>query len=304
MRITRAASATQLGADVPADEAQRHPEQQPADHRARGAVEPAEHRGDEAVDHDGVHVRRVHQAAAGDEQPGERADERGERPAQREHPADLHPEQPGDLGVEGRGPHHQPQVGEAEQRDEQPHHDQHRHDREDPEAGDREVQVADLEAAQAERRREGPVARPEDHRRQRVDDDEEAEREDHRVDLGLALDRSDHDPLDHRAEHEAGDQRDREPDPVGVAGVDDDERDVGRDHRHRRLGEVDDPRRAPDQHERQREGGVDHAEGQPGQRGGEELLHEVSRGRGAVRIRGRRGGASRRRRAWPRRRGR
>ncbi len=192
----------------------------------------------------------MHQAAAGDQQARERADQGGQRPAQGQHPAHLHPEQPGHLCVERRGPHLETDVGEAEQRDQQAHHHQHRDDGEDPEPGDRDGHVPDLEAAQPERCREGAVASTEDDRRRGVDDDEQAEGEDDRVDVRLALDRPDHEPLHHGAEHQAGEQGGGEADPVGEAGLDEHQGDVGGDHRHRRLREVDDARGAPDQHQR------------------------------------------------------
>ena len=58
--------------------------------------------------------------------------------------------------------------------------------------------------------------------------------------------------------------------------VDEHQGDVRRDHGHRRLGEVDDPGRAPDQHQGEREGGVDHAQREPTESGVEELLHVIS----------------------------
>ena len=67
------------------------------------------------------------------------------------------------------------------------------------------VALADLEPADAERRREGPEAVAEDDGGERVQHDEQPQGQDHGVDLRLALDRPDDHPLDDGAEHEARD---------------------------------------------------------------------------------------------------
>ena len=91
------------------------------------------------------------------------------------------------------------------------------------------------------------------------------------VSIGRALDRPDHDALDAEAEREGEEQRRHERGPVRPAVVRGQRPgDVGREHRHLALGEVDHPGRAVDQDERERERGVD----RPGAEPGDDLLEE------------------------------
>ena len=113
----------------------------------------------------------------------------------------------------------------------------------------------------------------EDDRGQGVNDDEQSERQDDGVDVRGAVDEANHQAFDESAQDQSADERCRETDPVGVARVDDDECDVGGEHCHRGLGEVDDARRAPNEHEGEREGGVDHAARHAVEEDGEQLLH-------------------------------
>src|SRR6185437_1293018 len=64
--------------------AEREAEDQPADERADRAVEPAQDRGGEAEDRDRVEVVRAHEHLRADQEAGERAGQRRQRPAERE----------------------------------------------------------------------------------------------------------------------------------------------------------------------------------------------------------------------------
>ncbi len=74
--------------------------------------------------------------------------------------------------------------------------------------------------------------------------------------------------LDHGARSRTRRHRDRERDPVRQPGLDQRQRDVGREHRHLALGEVHVVRRLEDHHQRQRDAGVDAARGDPGEESG------------------------------------
>ena len=102
-----------------------------------------------------------------------------------------------------------------------------------------------------------------------------------------------HHPLDHRAQHDPAEQRDRETDPVRAGRGRHRIARVRGGHGHRALGEVDDPGGPPDQHQGQRERGVDGAAAEPVEGQEQETVH--------VRTPGRRGGVRRRRRASRRR---
>ncbi len=68
-------------ADVLADQVEEDAEQEAADHRAGGALEPAEHRRGEGVDQDRLHHRRLEELRRLRHQAGDRAEHRGEAPA-------------------------------------------------------------------------------------------------------------------------------------------------------------------------------------------------------------------------------
>ena len=89
------------------------------------------------------------------------------------------------------------------------------------------------------------------------------EREDDRVQRWTRLDGTYEDAFGHGTNDEPGRERDREREPVRHTVLDDDQRDVRREHRHRPLGVVDDARRAPDHHQSERDGRVDHAVDDP-----------------------------------------
>ena len=143
-------SQDQLAAQVAAGVAEHDAEQHAADDRADRAVQAADHRGGEAEHEDRVHAVRVEERGRGDQHPGQRAEQPGQRPAQGQHPADPDPEQPGHALAERRGP--QPQAdrrvpedqGERERRGE--HGDRGEHvGRRDPERDRPDLQPGDRE---------------------------------------------------------------------------------------------------------------------------------------------------------------
>ena len=120
---------------------------------------------------------------------------------------------------------------------------------------------------------EGTELVAEDDGGHRMDDDEQPERENDRVDVRRAVDESDDESLRQGSQEQAAQERDPESDPVRVAGVDDDQCHVRGDHGHRGLCKVDDAGRSPDEYEGERERGVDHACGHAVDEDGEQLLH-------------------------------
>src|SRR5919199_5120237 len=87
--------------DVRAEQVQQDAEREPADDRARGAREAAEHRGREGVQEDALHHVRVEEDDRRDHHPGHRAERRREPPAEREHPPHAYADEPALLGVPG-----------------------------------------------------------------------------------------------------------------------------------------------------------------------------------------------------------
>jgi hypothetical protein len=77
-----------------------------------------------------------------------------------------------------------------------------------------------------------------------------------------------------RAEHEAGGERDDESQPIVGSVAEHPVSDVGGDHRHRSLGEVDDVGGPEDEHESECNRCHDHARGDSAQGEVEEELHD------------------------------
>jgi hypothetical protein len=113
---------------------------------------------------------------------------------------------------------------------------------------------------------------PPDPAREPVQDHEQRDRRHHDRQLASALERPDHDLLDRGAAEERDREREEERRPETEAVVRDQRpRDVGREHPHLALREVDHVRRAVDQDEREREARVDRAVSEPRH----DLLHEL-----------------------------
>src|SRR5579884_3821268 len=96
--------------DVGAQKVDRDAEDQPADHGADRAFDPAEDGRRERVDDLRLHHVRVEQDDRSDHDPRDRADDGGEPPAEREHPADADAEHPALLGIERGGAHREPEL--------------------------------------------------------------------------------------------------------------------------------------------------------------------------------------------------
>ncbi len=98
---------------------------------------------------------------------------------------------------------------------------------------------ADRQRGPAERGRRRPELVAVDHAEHRLDDQHQAERDDHRVERRPVLDEAHHDPLHQRAEDQAGQQRGDEASQYEPVAGGDRVADVRGRHRHRALGEVD-----------------------------------------------------------------
>ena len=96
---------------------------------------------------------------------------------------------------------------------------------------------------------------------QALEDDQQADGHDDRVQLRLAVQRADEDALGHRTEGEADRQHHDEGPPVPPAPREQAEGDERGQHASGALGEVDDARRPVDQDEGKGQGGVDHPVG-------------------------------------------
>ena len=141
------------------------------------------------------------------------------------------------------------------------------------------------------RERAGELAHgvAEDPRGQPVEEDEQPDEDDHRVESGGALHAAHDHALDDHAGDEGEEQRGDEGAPVRPAGVDQAGGDEGGEHRQLPLGEVHLVGRLEDHHQRERDAGVDGAAGETGEDLMEERLHV------SLKLPGKRGAPLRRR---------
>ena len=93
----------------------QHADQEAAEHRAARAVDAADQRRGEGVQQDAAHHVRIEVDDRRHHHAGDRADRRGEAPAEREHPADADADQPARLRVLRRGAHREAERREAEE---------------------------------------------------------------------------------------------------------------------------------------------------------------------------------------------
>ena len=239
------------------------PSSEAADHGARRALEPAEHGGGERVEQDRLHHRRLQEHRRLRHQPGHGAEHCGEAPADREHAVHAHADERRRRRPQRGGAHRQPELRELEQHPEQQHRDDRDQQRADVLA--RERDAAEVVDGVAERRRhelEVGAPLPGD---EPVDQDEQADGDDHDGDHRV-LHGADQRRLDDRAEEEGDDQREEERPPVGDVPEGQLVGEVRRRHRHLALGEVDHLGGAVDEHERERQAGEDRALRQSGHR--------------------------------------
>ena len=272
MRITSAAR-RERGALVARYVGERQPEHDPPDGGSGEAVEPTQHGRGEAEDEDRIELVRSDEDRWRDQHAGEGAHQRRQGPPQREHPPDAHAQHARDLRPQRRGAHLQADPRPPEQPGERDRDtDDHEHG-EGVVRREQHTRAADVVALDREGRGKGARGVAPDHAGDRLQQDEQAERDDHRVQRRTPLDPAYQHALDDCAEHEPAHQRDREAQPVGAARVDHARSDERGDHEHRALGEVDDPRRPPDEHQRERDDRVHGSGGDPVQREVDESRH-------------------------------
>jgi len=161
--------------------------------------------------------------------------------------------------VEGRRAHGQPDAGALEEQEEQAHHgDQHRHHAERLHV---EVHPAERHRRVREGARKAAVAEAPDPAGRAVDQQEQAERDDHEGERLAPLERTDHHALDRRARREGEGEGPEQSQAQRHARLVDAPGHERAEHGHLALGEVHDARGAEDQHERERERAVDRARG-------------------------------------------
>ena len=184
--------------DVRPDQVQADAEHQAADDGAERGVDPAEDGRREGVDQHRLHHVRVEEDGRRRQHPGGGAEHRGEPPADREHPADADADEPARFGVERGRPQRQADLRELEERPQE--RDHHEHDQERADVLLRDRDAADLPGVVRERARErAHLGRP-DQAGEAVEDQDEADRDDHRRQQRRPLDRADDDALDAEAE--------------------------------------------------------------------------------------------------------
>ena len=184
MMISATVSLSSVPTTIGAGQIFDDPHGEAAEHRAQRIVDAAQQRAGEGVQQDarhhvGVQVdnRRHHHA-------GDRADCRGEAPAERQHPADADADQPRRDRIERRGPHRQPKLGVAEEQIDGDQHDE-RH-RRGAQFMARDI-AAEQHRAAGERRREGldhVVERPAGAA---VDDQQQADEHTDRASTGASI---------------------------------------------------------------------------------------------------------------------
>lgn len=178
------------------------PTMSPCGDRPERAVEPAERGRRERVDEDAAHHVRLQEQQRRDEHPRHRAHGGGQAPAERQRPADADADQPRRGRVGGHGAHPEPDLGVLEEQVEQPH--DRRDHAEHAERGEAHADPGRLQRAAGEGVGEVLDEERPDPPGRRVDEDEQADGDDHDGELGSALDRPDDHPFDEHA-HAAND---------------------------------------------------------------------------------------------------
>ena len=176
------------------------PSKQTADHGAERRVDPAENGGGERVDEDGRHHVRIEADGGRRQHSGDRAEQRRETPAEREHPGDADADEPRLLRVHRRRAQREPDLRELEKQPEKDDDPQRHGDRPDVVRGHDDP--ADVVRARPERapqllRLAAPL--PDD---EAVDRDEEPDRDDDDPQDAPPLDRTNDDAVDADAARE------------------------------------------------------------------------------------------------------
>src|SRR5947207_1555443 len=228
-----------------------------AEDRAAGAREAPERGRGEGVDEDPPHHVRIEEHHGRYHHAGHGADERGEAPADAEHPADADAAEPARDRVLRGGAH-----GEAERRVPEEDVERQEDDQRDAEGAEvvsAEEDVADPDGLLRERARKGLLDVRVDPAGDAVQDHEEPDADDDDREHRRVLDGPDHDALDREPADEGDRQRGGERHPVREPRVDQRPGEVGAEHRHLALRVVHDVGRLVDHDEGEREAPVDAA---------------------------------------------
>jgi len=179
---------------------------QAADDGTDGALDPAQNRGRKRIDDDALHHIGIEEDHRRDHDPGDRADHRGQSPAEREHPAHANPEHAALFGIDCRRAHREPELRFLEEK---------RHQAERNERDDDDPNVLRAEGHAAELQRRGRKRRwkrlhdiAPNPAGQTVDRREQPQRHDDDRQLRRALDRPNDQPLQRDAADERHDDRD------------------------------------------------------------------------------------------------
>ena len=201
--------------------------------------------------------------------PGDRPDRRRQTPADRQHPSDPNADQPARHRILRRGAHREAERGETEKRVDQRENAQGHNNG----AGFMRRHVAGAEpGATGERRIERGHRKAVEPSGERIEDQAKPDEHDHGSENGRVGERPDNQPLDHDPADERGDDGGEEGEPVRFAEVHQLPGEIGREHRHFALGEIDQMRRLVDHHQRQRHDRVDPAERETGR----QLMQELA----------------------------
>src|SRR5215207_1485183 len=247
-----------------------HADDEAAQHRAARVADAADQGAGEGVEQDAAHHVGIEIDDVGHHDAGDRADRRGQPPAQRQHPVDAHADQAGHLRVLRGRAHGKPERRVAEEDEQEAEHDQRdEHDAQLVRPDD----ARDAEAALGERRGIFLDQVAPDGARDRVEDREQADEDHDDGQHGRIVKRSQDDALDDDAQHEGQHHRQDEREPEAQPPAHELPADVGREHRHLALGEIDVVGRHVDHDQRQRDAGIDGAVGQAGRDLLEELFH-------------------------------
>src|SRR5919197_1206496 len=139
------------------------------------------------------------------------SEEAGGADEQHREDAHAHADEPALLRVDGRRAQAEAELREAEEEREQ--RDRGEADADDPDVLDREGRAADVDRPRRERARELADGTAPDPLGRAVDEDQEADGEDHDGQDGAALDWADHDPLEGDAASKGDRERQRERGP-------------------------------------------------------------------------------------------